>query len=193
MLEQIYPYNNNFTMPRNVQEGLAPLYNEMLNPPTYGEPLTGLEPMTELEKEFRFKPKENKNNFTKGLFQFLAGALIPGGSFLFGDKRGLAGLGRRLQNTDFAQAKTLADYFDMQRYGGLQGRLDAAARNMAQARGIQNQMALRASADVDKRDIQRGGAGSAAEAAKKTEAKKASRSAGIAAARGADYGSRLRG
>ena len=56
---------------------------------------------------------------------------------------GLSGLSNRLQQTDFAQAKTLADYYDMQKYGGLQGRTDAAARNMAQARGLQKQIDAR--------------------------------------------------
>ena len=56
---------------------------------------------------------------------------------------GLSGLSNRLQQTDFAQAKTLSDYYDMQKYGGLQGRLDAAARNMAQARGLQKQIDAR--------------------------------------------------
>ncbi len=56
---------------------------------------------------------------------------------------GLSGLNDRLRQTDFAQAKTLADYMDMQKYGGLQGRLDAAATNMAQARGLQKQIDAR--------------------------------------------------
>jgi len=69
---------------------------------------------------------------------------------------GLSGLSNRLQQTDFAQAKTLADYYDMQKYGGLQGRTDAAARNMAQARGLQKQMNQRDSAQVSYQDAGRG-------------------------------------
>ena len=44
----------------------------------------------------------------------------------------------------------------MQKYGGLQGRLDAAARNMAQARGLQKQMNQRNSAQVSNQDAGRG-------------------------------------
>ncbi len=49
----------------------------------------------------------------------------------------LRGLNNRIQGSDFAQSKTLADYFDARSYGGRQARDDARARNMAQARGIQ--------------------------------------------------------
>ena len=53
---------------------------------------------------------------------------------------GIRSLNQRLQQSDFAQADNLMDYLDMRKYGGLQGRNDAAARNMAQARGIQNKI-----------------------------------------------------
>ena len=72
----------------------------------------------------------------------------------------VSGLNNRLRQTDFAKAKSLADYMDMQKYGGLQGRQDAAARNMAQARGIQKQMAQRPSSDVSAQDAARGNVGS---------------------------------
>ena len=57
-----------------------------------------------------------------------------------GGLEGLRGFNQRLQQSDFAQADNLMDYLDMRKYGGLQGRNDFAARNMAQARGIQNKI-----------------------------------------------------
>jgi len=143
-LEELYfnaPVNEPLAvgmMPTNVQQGLAPLYNEMLNPPTYGESTSDLQPMTLLEKKYRFGKNLEQKQKNKGLKALMTGAmsLLPGGNVI----RGLAGLNPFLQNTDFAQATSLADYLDMQRYGGAQGRADASARNMAQARGIQKKI-----------------------------------------------------
>ena len=44
--------------------------------------------------------------------------------------------------------KTLMDYFDAKSYGGIDARNAAAVANMAQARGIQKQMAQRPSSNV---------------------------------------------
>jgi len=82
--------------------------------------------------------------------------ILPGSGLVMKGARGLAGLNRRIQNSDFAQAKTLMDYMDMQKYGGLQGRLNAAAVNMAQARGLQKQMNQRSSSQVSNQDAGRG-------------------------------------
>jgi hypothetical protein len=63
--------------------------------------------------------------------------------------RGLEGfrnLNQRLQQSDFGQATSLADYLDMRKYGGAQERRDASARTMAQARGLQKQIDQRPSA-----------------------------------------------
>ena len=78
------------------------------------------------------------------------------GSMMLG---GLRNLNDRIRSSDFGQATSLADYLDMQRYGGAQGRRDAAARTMAQARGLQKQMAQRPSAQVSPQDAARGGGG----------------------------------
>ena len=78
------------------------------------------------------------------------------GSMMLG---GLRNLNDRIRSSDFGQATSLADYLDMQRYGGAQGRRDAAARTMAQARGLQKQMAQRPSAQVSAQDAARGGGG----------------------------------
>ena len=85
-----------------------------------------------------------------GLFKFLLGLAIPGAGFLMNlPSRGLEGirsLNQKLRSTDFAQSKTLADYFDAKRYGGRDARDAAAARTMAQARGLQKQIDQRPSA-----------------------------------------------
>ena len=72
---------------------------------------------------------------------------------------GLSGINDRIRQTDFARSKTLADYFDAKSYGGIDARNAAAVANMAQARGIQKQMAQRPSSQVTARDQAMGGGG----------------------------------
>ena len=151
-LEELYfnaPVNEPLAtgvMPTNVQQGLAPLYNQMLNPPTYGESTSNLQPMTLSEKKFMFQKNLENKKQKKGIGNLLktaAGFMIPGANLIMGG--GLQNLSQRMRNSDFGQATSFADYLDMQRYGGAQGRRDAAARTMAQARGLQKQMAQRSS------------------------------------------------
>lgn len=80
------------------------------------------------------------------------------GSMMMG---GLRDINDRIQSTDFARSKTLADYFDAKSYGGIDARNAAAVANMAQARGIQKQMAQRPSSQVTARDQAMGGGGGA--------------------------------
>ena len=72
---------------------------------------------------------------------------------------GLKDINQRIQSTDFARSKTLADYLDAKSYGGIDARNAAAIANMAQARGIQKQMAQRPSSQVSARDAAMGGGG----------------------------------
>lgn len=146
-LEELYfnaPVNEPLAtgvMPTNVQQGLAPLYNQMLNPPTYGESTSNLQPMTLSEKKFMFQKNLENKKQKKGIGNLLktaAGFMIPGANLIMGG--GLQNLSQRMRNSDFGQATSFADYLDMQRYGGAQGRRDAAARTMAQARGLQKQI-----------------------------------------------------
>ena len=101
---------------------------------------------------FQFLPSANEANETDEvvetksgiakLFDFLSN-FIPGVGLLkrLGDiPGGIQSLNQRLRNTDFARSKTLADYFDARKYGGRDERDAAAARNMAQARGIQKKI-----------------------------------------------------
>tara|TARA_Y100001973_G_C5164024_1_gene315091 strand:- start:149 stop:1366 length:1218 start_codon:yes stop_codon:yes gene_type:complete len=104
---------------------------------------------------FQFLPSANEANETDvveekkrggiaDLFKALLGFAIPGASFFFNKGRdalgGIRSLNQRLRNTDFAKSKTLADYLDARKYGGRDERDAAAARNMAQARGIQKKI-----------------------------------------------------
>jgi len=94
----------------------------------------------EPDQEDTNKDTETKTGIAK-LFDFLSN-FIPGISLLkrLNESGGIAGLNQRLRNTDFGRAKTLADYFDMKKYGGYEGREDARAATMAQARGIQKKI-----------------------------------------------------
>ena len=175
-------------MPTNVQQGLAPLYNQMLNPPTYGESISNLQPMTLSEKKFMFQKNLENKKQKKGIGNLLktaAGFMIPGANLIMGG--GLQNLNQRMRNSDFGQATSFADYLDMQRYGGAQGRRDASARTMAQARGLQKQMAQRPSANVSNRDAAMGGGGGASS---KASSSPSSRSGGFSSA---DRGAALHG
>jgi hypothetical protein len=79
----------------------------------------------------------------KDFLRTMLGFAIPGAGLFKGDRSALEGiksLNQRLRNTDFGRSKTLADYFDARRYGGRDARDAAAARTMAQARGIQKKI-----------------------------------------------------
>ena len=73
---------------------------------------------------------------------------------------GLSGINDRIRQTDFARSKNLMDYLDAKSYGGIDARNAAAVANMAQARGIQKQMAQRPSSNVSAQDAARGNIGS---------------------------------
>ena len=78
-------------------------------------------------------------DFLKTMLSFA----IPGSSLFMGDRSSLEGiksLNQRLRNTDFAKSTSLMDYLCARKYGGRDARDAAAARNMAQARGIQKKI-----------------------------------------------------
>ena len=87
---------------------------------------------------------QNRNPLT-GIMNLFRNLPTPM-NILRGGLQGIQSLNQRLRNTDFGQSKTLADYFDARRYGGRDAREAAAARNMAQARGLQKQIDQRPSA-----------------------------------------------
>jgi hypothetical protein len=100
----------------------------------------------------------------KDFLKTMLGFAIPGAGLFTGDRSALEGiksLNQRLRQSDFAQSKTLADYFDARRYGGRDERDAAAARTMAQARGITKSLASRPSSDSG--GYQKGPGGSGAQ------------------------------
>jgi hypothetical protein len=108
------------------------------------------EPDVEQDQEYIDQVKKSQGGGIGGLLKFLVGLAVPGAGFLMNlpgkGLEGIRSLNQRIQGSDFGQAKSIADYLDMRKYGGAQGRRDAAARNMAQARGLQKQIDQRPSA-----------------------------------------------
>ena len=97
----------------------------------------------EEDVEQEFLPDREPSGIAK-LFEFLGNIPTPFNLI----RRGLGslkGLNDRIQGSDFGRATSLMDYLDMRKYGGLQGRNDAAARNMAQAKGITKSLASKPS------------------------------------------------
>ena len=85
---------------------------------------------------------------------------IPGLGLLTGGfnklKGGLGSLNDKIQSTDFARSKTLMDYLDAKKYGGIDARNRAASKNMREARGIQTAMDMRPTT-LDPREMARMG------------------------------------
>ena len=98
----------------------------------------------EEDVEQEFLPGQKKSGGIADLFKTLIGFAIPGANFFLNKGRealgGIRSLNQRLRNTDFGRSKNLMDYLDMKKYGGYQGREDARAATMAQARGIQKKI-----------------------------------------------------
>ena len=90
-------------------------------------------------KEGELKQPGGIANFLRAILGFA----IPGANLFMGDRSALQGirsLNQRLRNTDFGRSKNLMDFLDMKKYGGYEGREDARAATMAQARGIQKKI-----------------------------------------------------
>ena len=90
-------------------------------------------------KEGELKQPGGIANFLRAILGFV----IPGANLFMGDRSALQGirsLNQRLRNTDFGRSKNLMDFLDMKKYGGYEGREDARAATMAQARGIQKKI-----------------------------------------------------
>ena len=100
-----------------------------------------------------------KNLVTNKLSQKMGLGLINPlsiGSMMMG---GLRDINDRIRSTDFARSKTLADYFDAKKYGGIDARNQAAAENMLAANLLQQEMAMRSSSNVSNQDAARGNIG----------------------------------
>ena len=109
----------------------------------------------------KFGYQKPKSNF-RGILGTIAGMLmgIPGLGLLTGGLgkigEGLGSLNDKIQSTDFARSKTLMDYLDAKKYGGIDARDRAASKNMREARAIQKAMDMRTTT-LDPRETARMG------------------------------------
>ena len=146
--------------PAMVNYGITSLPEfDMANLPMY-------EKDDEQSQEYIDQVKKSQGGGIGGLLKFLVGLAVPGAGLLMnlgqggfdklrgGFNRGLGSLrnlNQRIQGSDFGQATSLMDYFDMRKYGGYQGRENA--------RDLQKQIDQRPSAKPTAQDIARGGGG----------------------------------
>jgi hypothetical protein len=95
-----------------------------------------------------------------GIMDLIMSVAIPGYGFFKniarGGMDGIRGLNQRIQQSDFGQSKTLADYFDARSYGGRDERDRAASQNMREARAIQRQVDMRGDSTSRVADRNRG-------------------------------------
>ena len=104
---------------------------------------TGIAPLLQQEMPLDYEemiqedksivPQKNKG--LNSLFQLALSAVAPGAGLLMGGARGLAGLNRRIQQSDFGQSSSLVDYLNRKRRQS-----DKAIQNMVQTRGIQKKI-----------------------------------------------------
>ena len=121
-------------MATNVQQGIAPIYNEMVAPNFY-ENMYQAPPINLEQKKQLFNQNLQNKKQNKGLMGLMQ-TISPIGNVL----KGIGSLSSALQNTDFAQATSLADYLDMRKYGGLEGRETARRMNQREVNEIQGRI-----------------------------------------------------
>ena len=121
-------------MATNVQQGIAPIYNEMVAPNFY-ENMYQAPPINLEQKKQLFNQNLQNKKQNKGLMGLMQ-TISPIGNVL----KGIGSLSSALQNTDFAQATSLADYLDMRKYGGQEGRETARRMNQREVNEIQGRI-----------------------------------------------------
>jgi len=111
------------------------------------------------EQDQNYIDQVNKNKST-GIMDLIMSIAVPGYGFLKnigrGSLEGIRGLNQRIQQSDFGQSKTLADYFDARSYGGRDARDRASQKTMREARAIQKQVDMRPSSIQTNQDRGRG-------------------------------------
>lgn len=157
LVDQINQGPKNIGVPMTLEETMAGSvlppdprrFQSIFNPQATGimqqapdfERFEGITKETDIDDDTQDVVDETKQSGgLQNILRAIMGFAIPGAGLITGGLESLRGFNDRLRNTDFGQATSLADYFDMKKYGGAQGRRDAAARNMAQARGIQKKI-----------------------------------------------------
>ena len=118
--------------------GIAPLLESEGQIP-FGSSVDNIQGFTD---KVDFSTPRKKMNLS-GLLQLASSLAIPGSGLITGGLKGLAGLNRRIQQSDFGRSTSLMDYLDARKYGGIDARNRAAAQNMREARAIQKQLDLR--------------------------------------------------
>ena len=173
----------------NFQKNAFSYVNEL--PPMLAN-TTGIAPLLESEGQIPFGSSvDNIQGFTdkvdfstprkkmnlSGLLQLASNIAIPGSGLITGGLRGLAGLNRRIQQSDFGRSTSLMDYLDARKYGGIDARNRAAAQNMRETRAIQKQLDLRTQSGKydDGGDRNRGQIPSKTKSTSKSTSKKESR------------------
>ena len=121
-------------MATNVQQGIAPIYNEMVAPNFYEKYVSSSTNKFRTKKQLFNQNLQNKKQ-NKGLMGLMQ-TISPIGNVL----KGIGSLSSALQNTDFAQATSLADYLDMRKYGGQEGRETARRMNQREVNEIQGRI-----------------------------------------------------
>jgi len=95
----------------------------------------------EEDVEQEFLPDQEPSGIAK-LFEFLGKIPTPFNLARRG-LESLRGFNNRIQGSDFGRSKTLVDYLDARKYGGIDARDRAASQNMREARAIQRQVDMR--------------------------------------------------
>jgi hypothetical protein len=95
----------------------------------------------EEDVEQEFLPDQEPSGIAK-LFEFLGKIPTPFNLARRG-LESLRGFNDRIQGSDFGRSKTLVDYLDARKYGGIDARDRAASQNMREARAIQRQVDMR--------------------------------------------------
>tara|TARA_R100000329_G_scaffold75475_1_gene65131 strand:- start:114 stop:824 length:711 start_codon:yes stop_codon:yes gene_type:complete len=154
--------------------GISPILQQDMD---YGTSIDNFQGFTD-KQDFSRPPK--KSGLAQ-LFQLAISAAIPGAGLILRGGQGLAGLNRRLRQSDFARATSLVDYFDAQKYGGIDARNRAALQNMREAKAIQKQLDLRTATGKydDGGDRNRGQTPSAPKASKTSSPRQSRQTSGI--------------
>jgi len=95
----------------------------------------------EEDVEQEFLPDQEPSGIAK-LFEFLGKIPTPFNLARRG-LESLRGFNDRIQGSDFGRSKTLVDYLDARKYGGIDARDRAASQNRREARAIQRQVDMR--------------------------------------------------
>ena len=153
--------------------GIAPLLTADTNMPLDYEEM--------IQRDDSIMTSQRKTSGLENLLQLAISAAIPGAGFLMRGPKGLAGLNRRIRQSDFGRSTSLMDYLDARKYGGIDARNRAASKNMREARAIQKQLDLRTQSGKydDGGDRNRGQTPTRTTSSKKSSSRQSRQTAGV--------------